>query len=169
MTQMNLNSIAAKQGIKHSCSAGAAGQFRFAEKKIQKFMPEEMTAPEEADLRIMVVVSQLYNETVSNKPVFTVALHNKIKKANNNSLELPDNICEGVDVDFLLDHQRKIGLIHLAIQNKLKVEFSNALAQAIPKIDGTPDEVKNKVDDLIKLWLDTAKYMASLPNIFASV
>jgi hypothetical protein len=70
----------------------------------------------------MVVVSQLYNDTVSEKPVYTVAMHNKIKKAGTNSLELPQNMVEGVDADYILNKQREKGLINLALANKLKTE-----------------------------------------------
>lgn len=106
---------------------------------------------------------------MSGKPVFTVALHNKIKKANSNSLELPQNIVEGVDADFLLNNQREKGLINLALGNKLKVEFVNAIAEAIPKMDADPAVMKQTVDDLVVEMLKVQGYLLSLPNIFAAV
>lgn len=120
MTHENLNAICSKLGIETSCQAGPpTARFRFSDKK---FLPEEVTEPDAADLKTMVVVSQLQNDTVSGKPVFTVALHNKIKKADANSLELPQNVVEGVDADFVLNTQREKGLINLALANKLKTE-----------------------------------------------
>jgi len=132
-------------------------------------LPDEIVAPDEADLKTMVVMSELYRETVSSKPVFTVALHNKIKKLDGNSLELPQNICEGVDAEFVLDSQRESGLIKLAIANKLKVEFSNALAAAIPKIDSPAEEIKQIVDSLLTEFAKVQEYLSALPNIFPAL
>lgn len=106
---------------------------------------------------------------MSGKPVFTVALHNKIKKVDGNSLELPQNICEGVDAEFVLNNQREKGLIKLAIANKLKVEFSNALAAAIPKIDSPAEEIKPIVDSLIADFSKVQEYLSALPNIFPAL
>jgi len=166
ITHANLNKISSKLGITSSCQAGPpTRRFRF----VQKSIPEEITAPEPADLKTMVIVAQLYNETVLNKPVFAVALHNKIKKANSNSLDLPQNICEGVDTDALMNEQRNAGLIKLAISNKLKVEFTNAIADAIPKLDVQPNEVKQIVDDLVKEMMKVQSYLGSIPNVFAAL
>jgi hypothetical protein len=96
-------------------------------------------------------------------------LYNKIKKLDTNSLNLPQNICEGVDTDSLMNDQRSAGLIRLAIANKLKVEFTNALADAIPKLDVQPNEVKQIVDDLVKEMMKVPSYLASLPNINAAL
>jgi len=96
-------------------------------------------------------------------------LYNKIKKLDTNSLNLPPNICEGVDAETLMNDQRNSGLIRLALANKLKVEFTNALAAAIPQIDVSPGEIKPIVDDLVKEMLKVQSYLASLPNIFAAV
>lgn len=166
ITHANLNKISSKLGITSSCQAGPpTRRFRF----VQKSIPEEVTTPEPADLKTMVIVAQLYNETVLNKPVFAVALHNKIKKANSNSLDLPQNICEGVDTDALMNEQRNAGLIKLAISNKLKVEFTNAIADAIPKLDVQPNEVKQIVDDLVKEMMKVQSYLGSIPNVFAAL
>lgn len=106
---------------------------------------------------------------MSSKPVFTVALHNKIKKAGGNTLELPQNICEGVDTDFVMNSQREKGLIKLAIANKMKVEFSNAIAAAIPKIESPAEEIKSIVDSLVDEFSKVQEYMNSLPNVFPAL
>eukprot|EP00801_Mesodinium_rubrum_P011712 Mrub_11791.p1 GENE.Mrub_11791~~Mrub_11791.p1 ORF type:complete len:117 (+),score=17.90 Mrub_11791:187-537(+) len=103
MTHEALNAINKKLGITSSCQAGPETNFRFAQ---NKSLPEEIAEPEPQDLKTMVVVSQLYNDTISSKPVYTIALHIKIKKANNNnSLDLPRNLMKGADADFVLNHQ----------------------------------------------------------------
>lgn len=104
-----------------------------------------------------------------NKPVYVLAVHNKIKKAGNDSLQIPPNLTEGVDTQSLLDTQRKAGLLKLAVSNKLKVELANAMAAVIPKLEGNPDELQAAVDDLAKESTDVINRLASLPNIFAAL
>jgi hypothetical protein len=66
ITHANLNKISSKLGITSSCQAGPpTRRFRF----VQKSIPEEVTEPVPNDLKVMVIITQLYNETVSNKPV----------------------------------------------------------------------------------------------------
>jgi len=96
-------------------------------------------------------------------------VHNKIKKAGNDSLQLPDNLSEGVDAQALLDSQRKSGLLKLAAANKVKVELSNALAAAIPKLEGNPDELKTAVEGMVSDSKDVINRLASLPNIFSAL
>lgn len=182
LSHAKLNSLLGKLGINVTCQAGP-GSARF----VQKFLPETMVEPEEADLKIMVVMSALYSEIVSSKPVYTVSLHNKIKKAGGNALEIPQNVCEGADADFALNSQRVTGLIKLAIVNKMKFEFSMALAAAIPKIDSTAetkqsqleyfrymqvstaDGIKPVVDSLIAEFSKVNELMLSLPNLFPAL
>lgn len=85
-------------------------EFRF----VEKFLPDDakLKCPDDRDLAIMVLVTQLYNDIITNKPVYTVALHNKVKKAGNNSLELPKSMYEGVDAEFLIENQRLKGLVN---------------------------------------------------------
>ena len=96
-------------------------------------------------------------------------MHNKLKKVSNNSLDLPLNLCEGVDAEFMLSNQRERGLMHLALANKVKVEFLNALAHAIPKLDVDPTEVQPVIEQLVMQMTDVAQRLNSLPNIFAAV
>lgn len=166
MKHATLNKICEKIGVKASCQAGPAASFRFAQKQA---MPDEFIQPDATDLRTMVVVSQLYNETVSNKIVYTLALHNKIKKAETNSLNLPQNMCEGVDAEFLLNNQRERGLILLALANQMRTSVSNALATAIPKLDVQPSEIQPIVDGIVQQYTKVHEMMLSLPNIFSSV
>lgn len=160
LSHSSLNAILGRLGVNVTCQAGPG-----AARSEQTLMPETVVEPGEADLKTMIVMTTLYNETVLTKPVFTVALHNKIKKSGGNTLELPLNICEGVDPDFAMNNQREKGLIKLAIANKLKVDFSNALAAAIPKIDSTAEEIQTIVDSLINEFSKVHEYLLSLPNL----
>ena len=74
ISHANLNSLLGKLGINVTCQAGP-GSARF----VQKFLPETMVEPEETDLKILVVMSTLYSETVLSKPVYTVCT-TKLKK-----------------------------------------------------------------------------------------
>lgn len=165
MSHANLNKICNKLGIKTSCQAGPPASYRFT----QKFMPEEVTEPDPADLKTMVIVAQLYNNTVMDKPVYAVALHNKIKKADSNTLNLPQNICEGVDADALLNEQRENGLVMLAIANSLKTSFVNGLSEAIPKLEVQPNDIPPIVDDLVRQMSKVHEKLLSLPNIFPAM
>jgi len=134
-----------------------------------EFRSDDVPIPDLEDLKTMVVLTSLYNATITEKPVYTISVHNKLKKANGNSLELPQNLAEGVDADTLISKQRNIGLINLAIGNKVKVEITSALTMAIPKIDSAPADVKGIIDGLVAEFVVVANMIASLPNIFAAV
>jgi len=113
----------------------------------------------EKEIRIMVAHVMIWQDFILSKPVFCLNIKSALR--NSTIKELPKNIMEAKEINFLIMNYKMKGLTNIAFFNKFKDEFTVGLKNIMATLDES--SVAGKVHNMTEKFKEAVTIFTALP------